>query len=171
MTDSAGMTPFLLAASRGYLQLCSVLMDHMTSEQIQAVDKHGRNALVLAISNTHVHVASFLITKGFSSQFKSPAPREWNLLFFAVATKSEPVVKFCLEQGISPLETCGVGFGLAQRSFIYRTGWMRSSFRLKTVQRQSRSCCSIIRSLRILWSRCRFKQNERKPTSQSCFPP
>ena len=75
---------------------------------------HGRNALVLAISNTHVHVAAYLITKGFSSQFKSPAPREWNLLFFAIATKNEPTVKFCLEQGISPLETCGVSLGFIQ---------------------------------------------------------
>lgn len=99
----------MLAAERGNLQFCSILIDVLTPEQKHACDKKGRNALALAIQNSHLHVADFLIQNGFDPAVKLPPPHAWNLLFLAVASKNDKTVEYCMQLGISPLEEDGVG--------------------------------------------------------------
>lgn len=93
-----------MAAERGNLQLCTVLIEVLTPEQKFVSDKKGRNALALAIQNSHLHVAEFLIQNGFDPAVKLPPPHGWNLLFLAVTSKNDKTVKYCLDLGISPLD-------------------------------------------------------------------
>lgn len=94
-----------MAADRGNLQICQLLMERLSKESTHVVDKLGRDALVLAINSSHLHVADYLIQdSNFDPAVKLPPPHGWNLLYFAVHTKNDSVVKYCLEKGVSPCE-------------------------------------------------------------------
>lgn len=57
-----GATPLLLAAERGFLELCWLLLEH--GADLHATNKQGSNALLISAKEHHHAVSMYLIEQG-----------------------------------------------------------------------------------------------------------
>ena len=60
--NNTGMTPLMMAAEKGYIELLEVLLT--AKADINSKNKAGKSALDLAEKNKHTHVVERLIKEG-----------------------------------------------------------------------------------------------------------
>ncbi len=74
-TDDRGRSPLLLAASRGHIETCTILLD--AGADPFAIDNDGNDAIAIALSVRQFEVAAMLQERRRSnSQFIEPTPEE-----------------------------------------------------------------------------------------------
>lgn len=64
MTDANGMTSLHIAASKGHLESCEVLLDYGNNLDLNALDDRCRTPLHLACIHSHLQVAQLLTRSG-----------------------------------------------------------------------------------------------------------
>ena len=103
--DKAGWTPLQIAASKGYTELCQLLLDRGKAE-IEETDADGNTALNLATSNGHASTVALLLSRKARVDLKNK--KGFTPLLTAANKGYTEVCELLLDKGKADMTNCKI---------------------------------------------------------------